>query len=77
MAQQAAPDLPVSDIPGAPPSLEQVESANPPVAGPDYGVAGSPGTGDLAGAEADQVQLEGPRLQGEEGTGLTGGPIGN
>jgi hypothetical protein len=65
-AEQAAPDLP---LPASPPSLEQVESANPTAAPAD------PGT--IPGTEADDVQLSGPKLKDEEGTGLTGGPIGN
>ena len=76
-AEQAAPDLP--DAPNAPPSLEQVESANPPDADPGHGVTGTPSSSasDIVGAEADEVQLEGPKLKDEDGTGLTGGPIGN
>lgn len=75
-AVQAAPDLPAASA--APPSLEQVESANPPAAAPDHGGGGSSrGSGLIPGAEADEIQLDGPNLQGEEGTGLTGGPIGN
>lgn len=68
-AEQAAPDLP--SVPAAPPSLEQVESVNPPPAA----AASDPNL--IPGLEADEIQLEGPNLKDEEGTGLTGGPIGN
>lgn len=74
-AAQVAPDLP--DGPAAPPSLEQVESANPPAASAGHGIsAAGTDSGDVVG-EADDVQLEGPSLKDEVGTGLTGGPIGN
>lgn len=74
-----APALP--DSPDAPPSLEQVESANTPDAAAGHGVPSSPTKSGDVGADvvgaADEVQLEGPNLKDEEGTGLTGGPIGN